>query len=489
MRSGRSIICVALLARAAGAQTADTIRHSPGSVVSGVVRDSIARGPLAGAVVELVAADSPSRFARTAFSDSLGRFTLTDVPDGRHKLGFFHPMLDSLGLEPPLREVNVSGHQMLHVDLAIPSPERLRAIICGGRRAGSDSGGVLIGTVRDAYNGSSATGATVVGEWIELSFRRDAMVRRQVVRRVAKTGENGWFSMCNVPRAGIIALVASHGSDSTDLIEVQAPAQGFLRHDLYLGPRGTATSDRPSPSLPVSPGGQLVRNNDGRLRGIVVRTADGRPLADAQISIAGGSQTRSNERGEWMLTDAPAGTRMIDVRALGYYPERRRVDVVPGSPSVSVSLSTLEAVLDTVRVRSSRLGGDATGFETRRMSGIGHFYTPADIARWQPVVLSEIFRLVPGVRLEFVTGGVDRRITVRGPFGECEPSIYINGQPMTTFSGRSVVTLTADDLDTWVRPHDVIGIEVYTGETTPVQYQQGMSGCGSILIWTKLPLR
>jgi len=42
-----------------------------------------------------------------------------------------------------------------------------------------------------------------------------------------------------------------------------------------------------------------------------------------------------------------------------------------------------------------------------------------------------------------------------------------------------------DDVDTWVRPNEIAGIEVYTGDMVPIEFQRGLSGCGSIVIWTK----
>src|SRR5207237_5782187 len=105
------VIIVALLARMASAQMTVAADHRSVAAVRGVVRDSIAGTPLAGAVVQLVAADNPARFGLTTISDSLGRFTLNDVPHGRYTIGFFHPMLDSLGIEPPLRELYVDGAQ------------------------------------------------------------------------------------------------------------------------------------------------------------------------------------------------------------------------------------------------------------------------------------------------------------------------------------------------------------------------------------------
>jgi hypothetical protein len=95
---------------------------------------------------------------------------------------------------------------------------------------------------------------------------------------------------------------------------------------------------------------------------------------------------------------------------------------------------------------------------------------------------------MPGVTLETDTAGVDKHILLRGAFGKCAPAVYINGLVMTgrTADGGDPISITADDLDTWIRPGDVTGIEVYAGDTVPPDFQQGMSGCGSILIWTRL---
>lgn len=477
----RLVLIVALLGRTASAQVTDTINHVSGAAVRGVVRDSIAGTPLAGAIVQLVAADNPARFGLTTISDSLGRFTLNDVPHGRYRIGFFHPMLDSLGIEPPLRELHVDGAQPVRADLGLPSPARLRAAICG-RQSAPNSGAVVVGTVRDARDGAPAAGVTVIGEWLELAIRR-GKVDRRTPSLVSTTWDTGWFAMCNVPKASTMFLLASRGADSTDVIEVQVPANGFLRRDLYLGPARTVISantaqrsgDRVSPP-------RARHIGEGRLTGSVVTVADGSPLAGAMVSITDGPETRANERGEWTLQNAPVGTRMLEVRALGYYPDRRRVDIVTGGAPVRVALSTLEAVLDTVRV-TARRNRDSSGFQDRRRSGVGHYLTPKDIERRQPVAVSDLFSIMPGIHLDAAGG----RIVMRGAFGPCDPAIYINGLPMTSrTAGGGAVTLTAGDIDAWMRPQDVTGIEIYAGDSAPIEYQQAMSGCGSILMWMKL---
>jgi hypothetical protein len=286
--------------------------------------------------------------------------------------------------------------------------------------------------------------------------------------------------MCNVPSGGMMALFASRGADSTDMIEVQVSAEGFARRDLYLGPARTVVTAQPTQrtdTLALPP--RRVRMGDAQLTGTVVAVAGGRPLAGAQVSITDGPQTRANERGEWTLLNAPIGTRMLEVRALGYYPDRRPVNVVAGAAPVRVALSTLKAVLDTVRVSAARLryDRDRNAFQQRRRSGLGRYLTAEDIARRHPIVTSDLFRILPGLRVDRSPLG-ETLLTMRGTFEEtCFPAFYLDGHHMRY--------LSADDIDDFVKPDEVAGIEVYTGAAAPPQFQQGLSGCGSIVIWTK----
>lgn len=459
-------------ARTAVAQ-ATPARSASGATISGVVYDSIARSPLAGADIQLVSADNPALLGPTTVSDASGRYTLADVPDGRYKLGFFHPMLDSIGVDLPARDITVSGPRAIHADLAIPGPARIRAAVCG-KAASADQGALVVGIVRDANDGSPAAGVSVIGQWMEIAIDKGGMFRRMPTR-TATTGDNGWFALCNVPSGGTMFLRASHGADITDEIEVDVPAEGFLRRGLYIGSTRTVATTapaRPADSIAVKP--QFVRYGNGRLTGTVIAGDGGKPLGGAQVSILGGPRVTANEKGEFILTDAPMGTRMLEVRSLGYYPDRRRVDVVAGAPPVRVVLSTFRAVLDTVKIRARRLADrHDSGFEERKKSyGVGKFLTAEDIARRGSIFTSGIFRSISGVRVFGDT------ILVRSAFdGWCVPEFYIDGHYLFTQSG--------EELDAEMLPKDIAAIEVYPGGTAPSQFTQGMGGCGSIVIWTK----
>lgn len=437
---------VLLAARSIGAQ-ADTTHRAPGAKISGVVHDSIAHAPLAGATVQLVAKDDPSRFALSTESDSHGGFSFSDVPVGQYRLGFFHEMLDSLGIDPPLKEVNVTGTKGLTVDLGIPSAAHIRNAICGAGSS-TDSGAVITGIIRDG-KGAPAPGVTVSGDWLEYSIGAGGISRR-MARRTSKTADNGWYALCNVPSGGIVALVATIGADSTGLIEVQVPSEGFLRREIYIG-----------------------KTMNGHISGTVVSAIGYKPLADALISVVKGPQTRTNERGEFTITNAPEGTRMIEVRAIGYYPDRRHVNLVENAPPVRIMLSTLKAVLDTVRIRASRLALDE-GFLKRKRLGFGKFITPEDIMRYSPINTTDLFKRLPGIRADSDQEGVK----MRGAFEPwCNASVFIDGQYMSF--------LTVEDIDSWVPPQRVAGIEVYSGTFIPAEFQVGLNGCGSIAIWTK----
>jgi len=493
MRS-RFALLVALIATAAHAAAAQ-------STVAGVATDSLARRPLSDAVVQLVSADSVGRYGASATSDSLGRFAFGGVPRGRYMLGFFHPLLDSLGIEAPLRELRVDADgAMLRADVAVPGPARLRATICGAKGAADSALAVVVGTVRGATDGAPLSGATVTGDWLEYSLGTAGLGRR-LGHLAATTGDNGWFALCGGAGKGSVALQASRGADSTDRFELAMPDGGFARRELYLGATSVvAISDSAVIAVPSAGDSfrrsatvrtRRIRTGNVRIAGSVVTAVGSKPLAGAQVSIVGGPQTVANDSGAWTIANAPAGTRMIDIHAVGYYPERRAVDVVSGAPPVRVALRTLKAVLDTVRVTAAALQGvPPAEFMQRRKSAFGHFLTAEDLQHRRMLRASDAFRNQPGVTVvhsglggdSIFMHGPPRRPTGSDPSDptRCVPAIFIDGHWFPS--------ITTADLDAMIAPQDIIGVEIYDESTVPPQFADFASGvpCGSIVIWTKM---
>jgi hypothetical protein len=319
----------------------------------------------------------------------------------------------------------------------------------------SAPGAVIAGTARDATTLRPLGGVEVSAEWGEVTIATTGTVRS--TRRIsATTFENGLFALCGAPATGAVVLRAANAKDSTDRIELSLAGEPVIRRDLYVG--GDAST----------------------LRGRVSAASSGAGLAGVELGLPGGPRTRSNDRGEWTLAGVPGGTRVIEIRAVSYYPERRIVDVIAGAPALEVSLSSLQAVLDTVRIKAARINDPnrAAFEERRRSSGAGHFVTEAQIARRNPIETSDLFRALPGVRLEYNPQSHADYIVQRGIWGDCSPALYVDGLYMTNM-------LSADDINVMTRPADLAGIEVYPAGTVPAQYQRGLSGCGTILFWTK----
>jgi hypothetical protein len=485
------LTAIAMLVQIAAVGSSTVRRAAPATgAVSGVVHDSTAGAPLAGAIVQLVGEDSVASVARNTISDSSGHFFLDSIPDGRYLIGFLHDRLDSIGIQPPLREITVRAGRTVRTALAIPSARRLRAAVCGPlmtRNNRSDSGAVVLGYARDAHTRAPLDRARVTMRWIQIAFTSGG-VQRTVPELVAYTGVDGWFALCNVPSGGAVSIVATQGTDSTVTLDVVIPENGFLRRDFFVARAGSVsqlpTGAPPRDSLLSllgAPATVAARDVGGILRGRVVASDTDRGVANAWVSVRNGPQTRANENGEWVLVQVPEGTGMLEVRALGFYPTNRPVDVVAGATPVRVALSTFKAVLDTVKVRSKReLDARYASFNfRRRSSGSGRFLTADDIQRRAPIFFSEIFRTIGGISLDPTPGGTVLRS--RSILGDrCAPNVYLNNM----WLGR----ITGEEIDAMVAPNDVYGVEVHPGGTEPPEFTRDPFGgwsCGAVVIWSK----
>jgi hypothetical protein len=477
MSRATALVSLVLLLATSGAAAQDSTRGRNSAVVHGVVFDSVSLRPLRAAVVQIVS-DTNATLVHTARSDSLGRFVLAGVADGAHTLGFFHPYLDSLGIEAPQRSLRVRAEDSLRADLAVPSPMRLLRAICpvAAESEVTAPTAVLVGVVREAMDGSPIAGAVVTMRWLEVSVSRSG-VTHAIASFQARTQDNGWYATCGVPRSGVIAVSARRGNDSTDTIELHTNDSGLARGDLYLAP---SLGDSALAGTSQAPTAGSVRNARGRLTGLAVTGTERKPLAGVRVQLAGRAHTVTNDQGEWTLPGIPLGTRRIEARALGFLPTQLAVHVRPDASPVTLILSPLYTLLDTMTVTATRrLQDERAGFEHRRRSGTGRYLTGDEIARRRPIVLSDLLARLPGVRVELLPdmgGAPVKQFLVRGNTAEwCGPAIYVNGMQMRGF--------TADDLDSWARPERVVGVEVYPGLGAPPQFQDVMTGCGSIVLW------
>ena len=427
--------------------------------VSGRIFDSLAKAPVVGATVQLVAQPPGSAAPIEATSDNVGNYRFDNVSSGIYILGFYHALLDSIGIEPPTRRINVERASGIRVDLGIPSAGGLVEAVCRPAPDKKATAGLLVGHLYDASSRQPVVGGTVVAEWQRVEIA-DKKLEISTPQLIATTVSGGGFAFCGVPRDDDVMVTAIRGGDTTGSVAVHVSAAGFARRQLWID-----------------------QANQGRLTGSIVDGASHRPLAGAQVSVVGSSLSETtNDRGVFNVSGAPGGTQTILIRAVGYSPERRSVELLGDQAArVDVQMTSLRTMLDTIRVTARRLySRDASGFEHRRTSGFGRFFDSTDVERLRPFETTRILQGINGVRLAGT--GLNMRILM-GNVTFCEPTIFVNGIALPDFSGG--------DLNSLVAPEDITGMEVYTSAgSTPAQYRgvsslRGGRGCGSIVIWTK----
>lgn len=225
-------------------------------------------------------------------------------------------------------------------------------------------------------------------------------------------------------------------------------------------------------------GGQTATRVQEMTSGTAFST-DGLPLSGVRVEFTAATiapaRAESDEAGRFQLRRSPMTEGIVIARRIGYRPDSVRVRA--GETTVTIRLERIPVALETVRVVGRRdLTGPMAGFYRRMQTGGGgRFITLAEIDRRNATQMSDVLRMVPGLRIE--TRGFTNQVRMRG--SRCAPLVWLDGNPM--FAGEV-------DLDAW-DPRSFDGIEIYSGPATvPVEFhgnQRMSSGCGTIVLWSR----
>lgn len=441
------------------------------TVISGFVLDSMTNQPLEGAVVLL------SGTSKSVTTDAGGRFRfeLDSATSGTYTIGFFHPSLDSLGVTPPPRQIQVRAGGENFVELAVPSARTISYALCPDTSL-TDGRGLVAGTVRDASNDQPLDSVRVVLMWTGMSVGNTSVTK--VPRAVSVlTDEKGAYHACGVPVGIRVTAQARTRTQRSGWIEVDVPEGGIGTRNFLIGtrpPPSSVAARQPSDTgaRKTAPLGSAI------LTGRVTAT-NGQPLEGAQILLLGTNLGgRTDQNGSFRLGGLPGGTQSIEVRQIGYAPRRYAVDLAPNKTSkVNPVLEERAVVLEAVEVAGKK-GSGIPGFDQRKKNGFGTYITRDDIEKRGAIRTTDLFRTIPGVQVQWNGSGYTVQMS-RAASGYCPVQYYIDGSPFLSTGG--------DDMDQIVQPQDIQAIEVYKGATeTPAEFQTGGSAaCGTIVIWTR----
>jgi len=232
----------------------------------------------------------------------------------------------------------------------------------------------------------------------------------------------------------------------------------------------------------ASPAGAQEPSARGESRGVtlagVVTDPSRTPIPDAEVGILWEREivraARTDSAGRFQFSDVPRGKTSIVARRLGFQPRVYTVQVRDGAtraflPIVLDPMPTeLDRVIVMARVAASR-GRLKEFYERKSRNGMGTFIERDEIEARQPAFMSDMLRMVPGVRVAPARFG--NVIRMRG----CVPTVWIDG-----------VAVRGAQLDEVVNPRDVAGVEVYRSSAgLPPQFGS-MNSCGAIVVWTRI---
>ena len=438
--------------------------------LEGMVIDSVHARPLAGVRVVAIAADARPDARDSASTDSLGRYRIDALPPGRYVVGFESPLLDSLEIALPPREVAIAAGRAATLDLALPPAAKLRAALCPGVTLPSQTG-VIFGHVVDPESENPLPGVVLALSWRELGVDRNTLRPQNNARSASVvTDAKGWYRVCGVPTDTWLSLQLQHeGRTGPVLRALVGDTLGIaVRHLSFTESASQSIAD----SLPVGGRGIATGSLTGTamLTGIVRGSGDA-PVSSAEVGVRGTSgRSRTDASGQYSLRGLPAGTQVLEVRHVGYLPAQTSVELRSGATVTSDVRLQRIVNLDSMRVVATR--DRYTEFNDHRKHQVfGIFIGPEEMARQRVSYSSDIIEKLPGFRI-VGSGPKAQVVSSRGASPSCARSkvhVVIDG----------VENLAIND----AIAADIAAIEAYReGEPAPPPYDRG---CGVILVWTK----
>jgi len=219
-----------------------------------------------------------------------------------------------------------------------------------------------------------------------------------------------------------------------------------------------------------------ARAQGGTIAGSVVAEGAQRPLAGAQVTVAGqvGKEAASDASGRFRITGVTGTTVTLIVRALGFRPDSQSVTV--GSTNVAFTLSQRAVELNQVVVT-----GTAGGEQLRSLGTSVATVNVADVTAKTavPSVESLLNGRTPGVVVMpgtgQVGGGANIRVRGIGTFSlSSQPLIYVDGVRVNNATGSGItvqafssgIVSRLNDFD----PSEIESMEVLKGPAAATLY-------------------
>jgi hypothetical protein len=322
---------------------------------------------------------------------------------------------------------------------------------------------VVAGRVLDPDTEAPVANAAVTLMWTDVKISKETGITRTPHELNATTDSSGFFKFCGV-------------SDALDA-SVQAGRSG-----VWTGEVAVSTAGAPLTFEDLA----LASSREARRKGVVrgvVHSLDDAPIGGARVEAPMfGTASVTKEDGTFTLEGIPTGTNLIIVRRIGFEPARITINVTSRQPTeLRIVLGPAAAVMDTVFVTARRnYVLDKTGFLARERAGWGRYFTHADVEKRNPQHISDLLRDLPGIQVRYGVGGA---VVTSSRM----PSILGGGRSCTRIwvDGTEWRAIEPGDIDMFVSPRELVGLEIYQPGQAPAQYRD-IKECITVLMWTEM---
>lgn len=459
-------LCLAALIALAPALGAQTPASPPPPAKTG-------KAQIIGVVIDslngrfLSDADVVIEGAKTSLeTDSLGKFEIDTLAPGTYQVGVFHPLLDTLSIALATKPFHVGPDSSSFIVLAVPSAA---TIVHGMCPAQADARGksAVIGHVNDPETLRPVAQAEVSIAWTEIEVSKEFGIRRTGRLVHDTTDLSGAFKICGLPSGLQASLQARRGSTVTAEIPIS------------LGENPIELMAR---TLLLSSADSTTKVGNAAVSGVVLLEGSS-ANAGSRVELVGTDiVAMTNDKGEFTMHDLPSGSKVLLARHLGFGAETVPVDLSSHEEKhVTMKLAKFVAVMDPILVTARRTAAlDKIGFSQRKKSGAGYFIGPDRLDHMHPSSVTDILRMVPGLRVSYGPYG-DIVSSSRGGGREGCVQYYLDDMPYTE--------ATPGDITSFVTGGEVVAVEVYQDTNTPPQYTRAGAACTTIVLWTRFKIR
>jgi len=219
--------------------------------------------------------------------------------------------------------------------------------------------------------------------------------------------------------------------------------------------------------------------------GRIVDAATNQAISGARVAIAEGRETVTTPSGFFALDSVAPGLQVVRVQHLAYETREAVIRLGAGQAAeleVELTAEPLELDPIDVTVESSSRLRDMRGFEQRRETHFGRFYTRDEIEARGPRYLGDLLQDIAGVRMIRNHTPFDPfTLVMRGR--ECRPKnikVWVDGVERFGRSG-------AIELENLLGVH-LEAVEIYKMLEAPAEYYDPAERpCLTILVWTSRP--